>query len=116
MVSVLPMQSWSPVKPWLLEVCPASTLERMGLRQPYKGPNKDRDKRANRAHILGEIENTGLVIIKASALRATILDDPGGDALDSVIAAFATLRVIRSSVHSGVSATGNYVLEGYVYI
>jgi hypothetical protein len=115
-VSVLPVQSWSPVKPWLLEVCPASTLERMGLRQPYKGHNNDRNKRANRAYILKEIENTGLVTIKSPALRATILDSPGGDALDSVIAAFATFRAIGSFIDSSASATSNSMLEGHVYI
>lgn len=112
---MLPMQRASPNVPWLFEICPASTLKRMGLRQPYKGNDKDRDKRVIRAHILEGIERTGVVIIKSSALRSTILDDQGGDALDSVIAAFATFRAVRSLVHSIVPGTGTYILEGYVY-
>jgi hypothetical protein len=115
-VCVFPMQSWLPVKPWLLEVCPASTLRRMGLYQPYKGRNKGRDKRGNRAHILEGIENTRVVIIKRSTLRTTILDDPDGDALDSVIAAFATFRAIGALADSSVSVTSNSMLEGYIYI
>ena len=112
----LPMQRTSPSEPWLFEICPASTLKRMGLRQPYKGHNKDRDRRVIRAHILEGIEKTGVVIIKPSALRSTILDDPDGDALDSVIAAYATFRAVRGLVHSTVPGTGTYVLEGYVYV
>ena len=112
---VLPMQKASPSGPWLFEICPASTLKRMGLYQPYKGHNKGSDRRVNRAHILEGIEKTGVVMIKPSALRSTILDDPGGDALDSVIAAFATFRAVRSLIHSTVPGTGTYILEGYVY-
>lgn len=115
LASVLPMQRTSPSGPWLFEICPASTLKRMGLRQPYKGHKKDRDRRVTRAHILEGIERTGIVIIKPSVSRLTILDDPGGDALDSVIAAFATFRAVRGLVNSTVPGTGNYILEGYVY-
>jgi len=113
---VLPMQRKSPNRPWLFEICPASTLKRMGLRQPYKGRNKGSDRKAIRAHILAGIEKTGVVLIKPSALRSTILDEPDGDALDSVIAAFATFRAFRSLVHATVPGTGTYALEGYVYV
>lgn len=116
LVCVLPMQRTLPSRPWLFEICPASTLKRMGLRQPYKGDNKDRDRRVIRAHILEGVEKTGIVIIKPSSLRATILNDPDGDALDSVIAAFATFRAVRSLVHSTVPGTGTCVPEGYVYV
>lgn len=115
-VSVIPMQSWSPTKSWLLEVCPASTLKRMGLYQLYKGHRRDEYRRISREHILKGIEKTGGIITKYSALRATILDDPGGDALDSVIAAFATFRAMDSLADSSVSVTSNSMLEGYVYI
>ncbi len=116
LVCVLPMQRISASKPCLFEICPASTLKRMGLRQPYKGHQKDRDRRPIRAHILEGIEKTGGVIIKPSALRTKILDDPYGDALDSVIAAFATFRAVRNLAYSTVLGSATYVLEGYVYI
>ncbi len=116
LVCVLPMQRMSASKPWLFEICPASTLERMGLRQPYKGHHKDRDRRAVRAHILEGIERTGAAIIKPSALRSKILDDPYGDALDSVIAAFATFRAVCNLAHSTVPGSDTYLLEGYVYV
>jgi hypothetical protein len=116
LICVLPMQRMSPSRPWLFEICPASTLRRLGLRQPYKGHDKDRDKRAIRAHILEGIEKTGAVIIKPSALRSKILDDPDGDALDSIIAAFATFRAVRNLARSSVLRIDPYVLEGYVYV
>jgi len=116
LVCVLPMQRMSPSRPLLFEICPASTLRRMGLRQPYKGHHKDKDKRAIRAHILGGIENAGAIKIKTSTLRLKILDDPAGDALDSVIAAFATFRALRNLAHSSVPGSETYALEGYVYV
>jgi len=88
----------------------------MGMRQPYKGHEKDKDKRATRAHILEGIEKTGAVIIKTSALRSKILDDRDGDAIDSVIAAFATFRAVRNLARSTVPESDAYVLEGYVYV
>lgn len=115
-VSVLPMQGVASHKSWLLEVCPASTLQRMGQHRPYKGSNRDADKKANRAHILKEIENTGLIRIKSSTLRATILDDSDGDALDSVIAVLATFRAIGSINDFSVSTSSNSMLEGHIYI
>ena len=118
-VSVLPIQSVAFDKPWLLEVCPASTLKRMKLYRPYKGTNKDIkdiDKKKNRKYILGKIENTGLIKIRSSALRATIIDNPGGDALDSVIAALATFRALLNLARSSVPKTTPYMLEGYVYV
>jgi hypothetical protein len=115
-VSVLPMQGVASDKPRLLEVCPAYTLERMGQRRPYKGSNRDRDKRANRVHILKEIENTGLIRIRPSALRATILDNSDGDALDSVIAALATFQAIGSTNDFSASTSSNSMLEGHIYI
>lgn len=113
---VMPMQRELQGKPWLLEVCPASTLKRMGLYQPYKGRRRDEDKRISREYILKGIEKTGGIIIKSSTLRETIVDNPGGDAIDSVIAAFTTFRAISSLTDSSVSVTSNSMMEGYVYI
>jgi len=116
LVCVLPMQRISLGRPWLFEICPASTLKQMGLRQAYKGHDKDKDKRAIRAHVLEGIEKAGPVIIKTSALRSKILDDRHGDALDSVIAAFATFRALGNPACFSVPRASTYALEGYVYV
>jgi hypothetical protein len=91
-VSILPMQKRVPGKAWVIEVCPASTLKKERLSLPYKGGGEK----------------------KRSALHLTIIDDRGGDALDSVIAAFAASRALRG----GLSFEKNspYALEGWVYV
>jgi len=112
MACVLPMQRTSPSRTWLLEICPASTLKEMGLYQPYKGHQQD--KMIGRKHILKGIEKAG-ISIKSSVLRAAILDNPSGDALDSIIAAFATSRAVGSLTDSNTLLTNDSLLEGYVY-
>ena len=112
---VLPMQRTSPGRPWLFEVCPASTLKNLNLYLlPYKGG--DKESRVRRARIIKGIEETGALLIQTSALRSKILDDPDGDALDSVIAAFATFWALRNLAHSSVQESDSYALEGYVYV
>jgi len=115
LVYVMPMQSISPGKPWLVEVCPASTLKSTNLYLlPYKGA--DKESRLNRARIIEGVEEMRLILIDSSALRLKIIDDRNGDALDSAIAAFATFRSFRNPRPSLVTETDSYRLEGYVYV
>lgn len=81
---VAPQQPLRPGVTTLIEVCPASTLQRLGLRVPYKGRRPER--RAARQRLADSFEAPSLVI-----------DDPGGDALDSVIAA----RVAAGALSAG---------------
>ena len=115
LVYVMPMQSTLPGKPWLFEVCPASTLKSINLYLlPYK--RADKESRLNRARIIKGVVETGAILIDSSALRSKIIDDRNGDALDSVIAAFATFRALRNLARSSVPETDPYKLEGYVYV
>jgi len=111
---ILPMQVASPQLPWLLEICPASTLARLGLRRPYKGPGAE--KRAARTLILEAIEKKGMVTISSSMLRAAVIGNPGGDALDSVTAALATCQAIHHPVHPSSLGPDPSNVEGHVYI
>lgn len=108
---VVPMQPPRPGLPWLLEVCPASTLKRAGLYRSYKG--RSGEHRAARERILAGIESPGTVAIPAP-LRQVMLDDTGGDALDSLIAAVATARAVRDPHFPG-PRDSRYTLEGRVY-
>jgi hypothetical protein len=110
---VLPMEEPAKDKPWLLEICPASTLKQEGLYTPYKG-NDDRCRSARR-HILQALERKSIAI-REQALRARILLDAGGNALDSVIAALATFRALDTSLAPEVECSGAYAVEGYVYV
>jgi len=92
--AVIPMQELAPDRAWIVEACPASTLKSVGLYQPYKGA--ERRHRAQRGRILDHLEERGFTATIEGKLRATLLADQGGDALDSVIAAAATARAYRS--------------------
>jgi len=51
----------------------------------------------------------------SQSIQSTILGDSNGDALDSIVAAFATFRVFRSQTLLSPLGNGSYYLEGYVY-
>ena len=109
---ILPMQPAAPGRPWVMEICPASTLKGEGLNGRYKGNRQEHY--AARARILEELERRAPLSVPAS-LRLTILDDREGDALDSVVAAVAIWRTLRAeSLTVGDNAA--YTLEGYVYL
>ncbi|MCZ6627652.1 MAG: DUF429 domain-containing protein [SAR324 cluster bacterium] len=110
-VCVPPMQPLRAGKPWLLEICPASTLKRMGRYRPYKG--KASSHRAMRGEILAHLEHSGLVLSSPS-LGRKIAEDKGGDALDAVIAAFTAWRLLRDGAPPAPS-TPKAALEAWVY-
>jgi hypothetical protein len=112
-VSVLPMQRAEPDRPWLLEICPASTLKRLGLYVPYKG--RGETFRARRWRILSLLEEAEGLTLADDALRAAMVEDTGGDALDSVLAAWATARALGDASRLAAPATSVYATEGYVY-
>jgi integrase len=114
LASVLPMQRPAPDRPWVLEICPASTVKREGLPTSFKGKAHG-SRRAAREIILGSLERTGRLVVESKMLRALVLDDSGGDALDSIIAAFAVVRALRDPAGL-VSANQDYRIEGYVYV
>jgi hypothetical protein len=84
---VIPMQAIMDDRPLLLETCPRSTLlkEKIVARK-YKG--KTQEHAANRRYVLKSLTDKE-VAIPDKKLRRLILNDPDGDALDSVIAAYA---------------------------
>lgn len=92
--AIIPMQEYAPDRAWIVEACPASTLKSLGLYRPYKGT--DRSHRAHRRRILDRFQEIGLIANVEGKLRKLLLADPGGDALDSVIAAAATARAYRN--------------------
>ncbi len=111
---VLPMQDALSNRTWVLEICPASTLKQEGLYLPYKG--RTVQHRTARTHILEAFECTRAVTVPKAATRSAILGNRGGDALDSVVAAFAVFRTLRSQTFSVVESDDAYALEGYVYV
>lgn len=110
---VLPMQPALPGRPWVLEVCPASTLKRMTLYRPYKGAARDRY--LAREQILATMEKACALSIASPTLRQMVLRDAEGDALDSVVAAVAAFQAVHGLAGPGVLTRGEEALEGHVY-
>jgi hypothetical protein len=105
---VLPMQPPRGDRPWLIETCPASLLISIGHRPPYKG-RKQRDIRAG---LVSELVRRKLFRPLPAEIHHTVIDNAGGDALDSILAAVASaaaLKRIEAGERDGDS------LEGWVY-
>ena len=108
----LPMQEPVSGKPWVVEICPAVTLKREGLYSSYKG--KTLECYNQRLMILAKLIEIGNLRM-VPRLEEEILNNAGGDALDSVIAAFATFRNLPNLFSSSATGKPIYMLEGYVY-
>jgi Protein of unknown function (DUF429) len=106
-VRVAPMQLPGDGVPTVVEVCPASTLKRLGLYSPYKG----RRLAGARHRLLAALEAEGMVSIAEDA-RARAVADPGGDAVDGIVAAVAARRAAEGPVPTDGSAWRS---EGFVY-
>lgn len=107
-----PMDKRSPAKPCVVEICPASTLKRHGLYRPYKGalPNHLNGCR----QILASIEERIHVRFSDPLLRDTMLSETGGNALDSLVAAWA-LHEMRGMPRILETEESDYRVEGRVY-
>lgn len=95
-VSVLPMLVRPGASLALAEICPTSTLKRLGLSASYKG-NTDA-KAAQRAAIVARLVADGLSL--SDTYRQMAIADRGGDALDAVIACMTAWQAARTSWQS----------------
>jgi hypothetical protein len=111
-VCVLPLQKPQDEKPWAIEICPAATLKIKNLSFPYKGSGRDR--KASRGKILRGMETTGVLKVQKPSVRKRIVENKGGDALDSVIAAYATFKALNHGLTPETLAP--YAIEGRVYV
>jgi hypothetical protein len=101
----------------LVEACPASTLRLFGLphqnyKQPEGGPLLPKRRRA-RVALIGGLRR--LAELPAAACRA-MMADPGGDAIDAVVAAVGGLRSWRATDHRQVARCPRYTREGRLYV
>ncbi len=110
---VLPMDAPRTGLPWLIETCPASTLKHAGLYPSYKG--KSSAARAARRGIVDGLVRRGWLAPLSPGLRRLALDNTGGDALDSMIAAMAIGRAYAAGEFTRTSSDGAEAIEGRVY-
>jgi hypothetical protein len=116
---VLPMQQPSPWKTWVLEICPASTLKKINLYGLHKYKGKTKNHREARSRILLQLEKIGPLQIQDPTVFEAIVENRGGDALDSVIAALATFWAIRNPddlFPDSDKGNESYRIEGYVFV
>jgi hypothetical protein len=101
----------------LVEACPASTLKRLGLphqnyKQPAGGP-LTRRRRLTRRAILDGIASA--VHLADRDLRV-MMRDPGGDALDAVLAALGAAQAFAAVDHDAIARHARFPREGHLYV
>ena len=106
------MEGADAYRPWLLEICPASTLKHLGLSRLLSKGGGGPDYTNARRGILNELRQYGTVAIDAVPMKRAV-EDSGGDAVDSIIAAFAVYRAILTGIRpNGIRSH----IEGHVYV
>jgi hypothetical protein len=99
----------------IVEACPGSTLKRLGLPyQNYKSPAKPMEEKhlATRKKILAGLRSR---IEWTPAQTRTMNANPGGDAMDAVIAAIGVWEDWKTCDASALRAHERYVREGRVF-
>jgi hypothetical protein len=101
----------------ITESCPGSTLKRLGLphqnyKQPTGGPLTRRRRHTRHAILAGLMEHIDI----PPSLRRTIMRNPGGDALDAVIAAVGVQQAWQRAEHNDIRRDARYRLEGFLYV
>jgi hypothetical protein len=101
----------------MVECCPGSVLKRLGLphqnyKQPAGGP-LTRKRKLTRRVILAALE--GMVKF-GDRERRVMMRNPGGDALDAVIAAVGAERAVAAADHRAIARHARYSREGRLYV
>jgi hypothetical protein len=101
----------------VVECCPGSVLKRLGLphqnyKQPTGGP-LTRKRRLTRHAILAGL--APLVRI-TDRHRRIMMRNPGGDAIDAVIAAVGAARAVEAADHGAIARHPRYPREGHLYV
>ncbi|WP_171468978.1 DUF429 domain-containing protein [Frigoriglobus tundricola] len=101
----------------LVECCPGSVLKRVGAphqnyKQPKGGP-LTRKRRLTRHTILGWLAGE---VRFDDRFRRVMMRNPGGDAMDAVIAAVGAARAVGAADHRAIARHPRYRLEGHLYV
>jgi hypothetical protein len=117
--AVLPFHYWrfAEAERVLVEACPASTLKRLGLphnnyKQAGGGPLAPLCRRRRHAILAGLREYIGFEVRQVRVM----MRNPGGDALDAVIAAVGALQAWTDCDHDSIARHPRYRREGRLYI
>jgi hypothetical protein len=101
----------------LVEACPSSTLRRLGLpNQNYKQPEGGRLTARRRAVRREIFAGLAARVSVPNALRLRALRDPGGDALDAIVAAVGAHVAWRERDHRAIARDSRAMSEGVLYV
>ncbi|HUR54065.1 MAG TPA: hypothetical protein VMZ71_08030 [Gemmataceae bacterium] len=100
-----------------VECCPSSVLKKLGLphqnyKQPTGGPLTGKRRRTRHALRAGLAK---LVRI-SDRHRLVMMRNPGGDAMDAVIAAVGAARAVKAADHDAIRRHARYPHEGYLFV
>jgi hypothetical protein len=112
---ILPFQEAVAGKPWILEICPASTLKHLMEKEVPSYKASKELHRENRRQILADVMKAGVSFGKNAEIKDKIIANMGGDALDSVIAALAAFKAVQDQEALIPETDGYWKIEGYVY-
>lgn len=100
----------------IVESCPSSVLKRLNLpHQNYKQPTARRiepSKRRTRRAILVGLE---ALVDVGTRERRVMMENPGGDALDAVIAGVGAWQRFGAVDHAAIRGHARYPREGFVF-
>jgi hypothetical protein len=101
----------------LVEACPSSTLKRLALphnnyKQPEGGP-LTRKRLRTRRRILDGLHRH---VRTDDGQRRTMMRNPGGDALDAVIAALGAAQAWGAADHGAIARHPRYPREGRLFV
>ena len=110
-----PMQSLEESKPWVIKICPSSTLKHERLDCSFKKKGKKaKESENNRKLILQKLVEKKIITKISHEALVSALNDREGDALDSIIAAVATYRALKKNF--SIPDHELYKVEGYIYV
>lgn len=101
----------------VVETCPGSLLKALGLphqnyKQPAGGPLTLRRRRTR--HVI--LDGLADWVRIDDRQRRAVMRDPGGDALDAILAAVGTYRGVCTADHAAIARHSRYPHEGYVFV
>ncbi len=112
--TVAPMQNWRKKGPNVIEICPSSTLKRLGLpTSGYKGAGSC--KRETRQAILKKLVASGQISLQNPEMGRMVVENKGGDALDAIIAALPTYEIHSGTRSPADNLPPESMIEGWVY-
>jgi hypothetical protein len=101
----------------VVECCPSSVLKRVGQRhQNYKQPTGGPLTLVRRRTRHAILDWLATEVVMPPTLERRMMRNPGGDAMDAVIAAVGAARAVAAADHTAIRRHPRYRHEGRLYV